>query len=259
MADDADAPEHAVNGSKTASAPTVTRVRSLSEPAEAADPSDGVACPSDITSAAEPDQADDEPSTNAETTRCDDDQAHEQAEAADDTDDGDGTPSVHAPSATPGFRLALVAGLVALLALGGLAGWFGYGVYQAHQEDKMRNLFLAVGKQGALNLTTIDYTKADADIQRILDSSTGQFYDDFSKRAAAFVDVVKQAQAKTDGSIVEAGLESVNGNSARVLVAVLVTTSNKGATDQQPRHWRMRVDLQKVGDTVKVANVGFVP
>jgi len=40
---------------------------------------------------------------------------------------------------------------------------------------------------------------------------------------------------------------------------VSVTTSNKGATDQQPRHWRMRVDVQKIGDAVKVANVGFVP
>jgi Mce-associated membrane protein len=38
-----------------------------------------------------------------------------------------------------------------------------------------------------------------------------------------------------------------------------VTTSTKGATDQQPRHWRMRIDVQKVSGTVKVANVGFVP
>jgi Mce-associated membrane protein len=40
---------------------------------------------------------------------------------------------------------------------------------------------------------------------------------------------------------------------------VAVNTSNRGATDQPVRHWRMRIEVQKVGDTVKVSNVGFVP
>lgn len=164
-----------------------------------------------------------------------------------------------ARSATPGFRLALVLGLATLVALSGLAGWLGYGAYQVHQADKLCNRFLAVGKQGAVNLTSINYTEAEAAVQRILDLSTGQFYDDFSKRAPAFIDVVKQAQSKTQGSITEAGVESISGDSARVLVAVAVNTSNAGAADQPPRHWRMRVDVQKVGDTVKVSNVGFVP
>jgi len=110
-----------------------------------------------------------------------------------------------------------------------------------------------------VNLTTIDYTHADADIARILDSSTGQFREDFSKRAPAFVDVVKQAKSKTQGTITDAGLESVSGDSARVLVAVAVNTSNAGTVEPSVRHWRMRIDVQKVGDTLKVSNVGFVP
>lgn len=154
---------------------------------------------------------------------------------------------------------ALVVGLVAVLALGGLGGWLGYGVYRDRQDGVLRNEFLAAGRQGALNLTTIDYTHADADVQRILDSSTGQFRDDFSKHAPAFIDVVKRAQSKTSGSITDAGVESSTGESARVLVAVSVNTTDAGASDQAPRHWRMRVDVQKVGDTMKVSNVGFVP
>jgi Mce-associated membrane protein len=42
-------------------------------------------------------------------------------------------------------------------------------------------------------------------------------------------------------------------------VAVSVQTSNAGATDQEPRAWRMRIYVQRVGDQVKVSNVGFVP
>ncbi|OBH16871.1 mammalian cell entry protein [Mycobacterium sp. E342] len=171
-----------------------------------------------------------------------------------DGDDESG-PSVSVPRTWP----ALVIGLVAVVALGGLGGWLGYGVYRDRQDGMLRAAFLTAGRQGALNLTTIDYTHADADVQRILDSSTGQFREDFSKHAPAFIDVVKRAQSKTHGSITDAGLESSTGESARVLVAVSVNTTNVGASDQAPRHWRMRVDVQKVGDTMKVSNVGFVP
>ncbi|EUA58499.1 hypothetical protein I550_1642 [Mycobacterium intracellulare 1956] len=116
-----------------------------------------------------------------------------------------------------------------------------------------------IGRQGALNLTTIDWQHADADVQRILDSATGTFYDDFSHRSKPFIDVVKKAQSKSVGTITEAGLESQSGNEAQVLVAVSVKTSNLGAAEQDPRHWRMRVIVQKVGNDMKVSNVAFVP
>lgn len=157
-----------------------------------------------------------------------------------------------------GVRLALVIGLVAVMALGGLVGWLGYRAYQSHQAQQQRNLFVQVGRQVAVDLTTISYTEAEADVQRIMDSATGPFYDDFQRRSAAFVAVVKQAQSKSEGTVTEAGLESDNENEGRVLVAVTVRTSNAGAAEQQPRAWRMRIILQKVGDGAKVSNVEFV-
>lgn len=36
-------------------------------------------------------------------------------------------------------------------------------------------------------------------------------------------------------------------------------TSNAGVSEQVPRAWRMRISMQRVGDQVKVSNVGFVP
>ena len=137
--------------------------------------------------------------------------------------------------------------------------WLGFRTYQSHQADEQQKLFLQVGRQGALNLTTIDFQHADADVQRILDSATGTFYDDFDKRSKPFIEVVKQAQSKSVGSIAEAGLESESDNGAQVLVAVTVKTSNAGAPEQAPRAWRMRISVQKVGDEAKVSNVEFVP
>jgi Mce-associated membrane protein len=147
-------------------------------------------------------------------------------------------------------RLATLVGLVAVVALSGVVGWLGFQTYQLRQEQEQRELFLRVGRQGAVNLTTIDWQNVNHDIQRILDSATGPFYDDFSKRSQPFIDV---------GTVTEAGLESVSANEARVLVAVSVKTSNLGAEDQPPRAWRMRIDVQKVDDGAKVSNVLFVP
>lgn len=155
-------------------------------------------------------------------------------------------------------RLATILGLVAVIALAGLCGWLGYRAYESRKAADERNLFLQVGRQAALNLTTIDFEHADEDVQRVLDSSTGTFYDDFQARAQPFKEVVKQAKSKSVGSIAEAGVETINGDGADVLVAVTVKTSNAGAAEQEPRAWRMRITVQKVGDEAKVANVRFV-
>ena len=75
-------------------------------------------------------------------------------------------------------RLATIIGLVVVLGLGALCGWLGYRAHQARQAEQLRALFVQVGKQGAVNLTTIDFEHADDDVKRILDSATGEFYDD---------------------------------------------------------------------------------
>jgi Mce-associated membrane protein len=155
--------------------------------------------------------------------------------------------------------LSLTAAALIVGAVGALAGWLGFRAHQSHQRAQQREVLLQAARQGALNLTTISYTEVDADIKRILDSATGAFYDDFQKRSQPFVDVVKQAQSKSQGTITQAGLESVQGDAAQALVAVSVTTSNAAAPEQQPRAWRMRISVQKIGDTAKVSNVEFVP
>ena len=156
-------------------------------------------------------------------------------------------------------RTAMLVSLVIVVVAASLAGFLGFRTYQSEQAQHRNELFLAAARQGAINLTTIDWQEADADINRILDSATGTFYDDFSKRSQPFVEVVMQAQSKSVGTVTEAGLESESGDQAQVLVAVAVKTTNLGAQEQRPRAWRMRIDVQKLGDQAKVSNVQFVP
>ncbi|HYO04910.1 MAG TPA: Mce protein [Mycobacterium sp.] len=187
----------------------------------------------------------------ADEVQADTDEADEDSE----TDLGDGA----AKPRMSHVRLATIVGLVAVLALGGLVGWLGFRAYHSHQTDAQRKVFLQVGRQGALNLTTIDYQNVDQDVQRILDSATGTFYDDFQQRAQPFTEVVKQVRSKSVGTVTEAGLESETATEAQVLVAVTVNTTVEGQPEQQPRAWRMRILVQKADDDTKVSNVEFVP
>jgi len=196
--------------------------------------------------------------TSSAATELDADDAEDYDGAVDaDVDDDPKDVAAEARPMSP-VRLATVLGVVAVVASTGVAGWLGFREYQAHQAQQQSELLVQVGRQGALNLTTIDWQHADADIQRILDSATGTFYDDFSKRSKPFVEVVKKAQSKSVGTVTEAGLESQSGDEAQVLVAVSVSTTNLGAAEEEPRHWRMRISVKKVGDEAKVSNVAFV-
>lgn len=156
-------------------------------------------------------------------------------------------------------RLGLVLGLGFVVALTALCGWLGHTANQARQDSHLRGLLVSVAKQGAVNLTTIDYEHAESDVQRILDSATGQFHDDFQDRSGPFVDVVKQAKSKSVGTVTEAGLQSLDGQQGQVLVSVTVKTTSSGKPEEQPRYWRMRMTVTQLDGDAKVSNVDFVP
>lgn len=173
-------------------------------------------------------------------------------EATEDVADGAVQPTGAGP-----LRRAAIMGVVLVLALAGLTGWLGFRTYESHRAAQQRDTFLEVGRQAALNLTNVDWEHAEEDVQRVLDSATGTFYDEFQKRAESFTEVVKQAKSKSVGTIDAAGLASASDNEGEVLVAVTINTSNAGAPEQAPQHWRMELTVQKIGDVVKVSKVDF--
>ncbi len=150
---------------------------------------------------------------------------------------------------------ALVVGVVVVVALGALVTWLGQRELQSRRDDALHQMYLTAGKQSAANLTTIDYRHVDDDIKRALDTSTGAYFDEFKQRSAAVVDSVKQQQSVSSGTITEAGVESANDTTGVVLVAVKVHTEVGSGPPQRDRYWRVRLTMQKVGDSAKVSNV----
>ena len=195
--------------------------------------------------------------STAEAPTSSDEAAVELAELADDVEGGGRSARPRWRMTPP--RLALLIGVTAGSALMALIGFLGLQAHHAEQAANLRALYLQAGRQGAVNLTTIDWHHADADVQRILAGATGTFYDDFSQRSQPFVEVVKKVQSVSTGTVTTSGLESSTDTEAQVLVAVSVQTTTNEAPQQSSRAWRMRLSIQKVGDDAKVSNVEFVP
>ncbi|OBI70542.1 mammalian cell entry protein [Mycobacterium sp. E796] len=187
---------------------------------------------------------------------------HPGGDSTEDNAEGETDPATVAPRARRSLsrvQQAVLIGIATVVTLAAAAGWFGFRIYQLHQADEQRELFVQVARQGAVNLTTIDWQHVDTDVKRIVDSATGTFQEDFAARSKPFIDVVKKVQSKSVGTVIGAGLESMSGNDAQVMVAMSVKTTMVNQPEQQPHSWRMRVSVHKDGDEVKVSDVKFVP
>ena len=129
----------------------------------------------------------------------------------------------------------------------------------ASDRDRRAAEFEAAARQGVVTLTTLDFDNADADVQRVLDNSTGEFHDDFRNRAQDFVDVIEQSNVATEGTVGAAAVESMTDDSAVVLVAATSKVTNAAGADQEPRVWRLSVTVTRDGDRLKMSKVEFVP
>ncbi|MBC2639285.1 MULTISPECIES: hypothetical protein [unclassified Rhodococcus (in: high G+C Gram-positive bacteria)] len=157
---------------------------------------------------------------------------------------------------------AVTPGVVVLsvltLAFLAVSGYFGYTHWQAARQAQQRSEILAAARQGVVNLTTMDFERADEDVQRVLDGSAGDFRDEFEARSKDLVAVMQEAKVKSEGEVRQAAIETQNGDSADVLVAVAQKVSNAGGATEEPRGQRMRVTMQLDDGSYKIVKAGFV-
>ncbi|MEB3031484.1 Mce protein [[Mycobacterium] nativiensis] len=164
-------------------------------------------------------------------------------------DDADG---VSAP------RGALIAELAAVLVSTVVVGWLGFHAEAAHEAAAQREMFVRAARQTAIDLTTVDYQNAQGDVQRVLDSATGDFYKRFAEQAPLLIETVTRERSQAVSSVSEAGLEWQSGDEAQVLVAVSVASTPLGGLDLHPHELRMRMTVQRVGKQAKVSEVEYV-
>lgn len=156
----------------------------------------------------------------------------------------------------------LVSTTLAALLVCGLFAASGYLLWQHHQTaDRQARVaeFSAAARQGVINLMSLDFNNGDADIKRLIDSTTGQFRDDFEKSKNDFLTVMKESKVVTKADVKATAVQSMTGDSAVVLVAASSEVSNSASDKQQPRGWRLSVTVEREDGQPKMSKVEFVP
>jgi len=155
-----------------------------------------------------------------------------------------------------------IAGALTMLVIAALLAASGY-MYWSHREvradQERRAEFEAAARQGVITLMSLDYTKAKEDVQRIIDNSTGQFKTDFQSTAEDFINVAVESKAITETTVTATAVESMTDDTATVIVAASSRVTNAAGAKQEPRAWRLSVNLARDGGQMKLAKVEFVP
>ncbi|WP_406814162.1 hypothetical protein [Mycobacterium sp. M23085] len=160
------------------------------------------------------------------------------------------------PSWSVAWKAAVILLICAFVAASGYMMWNRHETVERNQRAAN---FIAGARQGVVNLISMDFNKAKEDVQRVIDSSTGQFRDDFQARSKDFTTVVEQSKVVTQGTVNAAAVQSINGDYALVLVAATSHVTNAAGAKDAPRNWRLKVTVKDDGGQYKMSNVEFIP
>ncbi|MBO2460117.1 hypothetical protein [Actinomadura violacea] len=148
---------------------------------------------------------------------------------------------------------------VLVVALAVLTGVYSVRVYHGKDASDQRAKATQSARQMGVNLMTISSSSAQKDIDRIMAGATGDLKNKLGSQAKTLMDTLKQTQAKSTVNQVEAGVVSMDGDSAEVMVSLNGTVTNPKVKDGAPRAYRYLMELSRVGDRWLVANLEVVP
>lgn len=154
--------------------------------------------------------------------------------------------------------LVLVLGAVAVALLAATA-FFGWSVYNNSATAAQRAAVLTAARQEATALTTLSSQSGTKDYNAVLNGAAGDLKDQLAGGRNQFLKALGTAGATSVGTVLDAGVVSVSGGTAKVLVDVQATVSNKqtaNKSEQRAYHWRM--SLVSSNGKWLVTNVEFV-
>lgn len=143
--------------------------------------------------------------------------------------------------------------LIAALS-GVLAVLVGSGVWiaaQAREEQGRagdRRAALRAAGTHAKNLISLDYKTVDADVKRIIESSTGEARKEYEATAAKLKSTTVENKVVQHGVLRATGLVSMTGTTAKVLVVADVEIRWDGSkSPPQERYYRWSMEVTKAG------------
>jgi Mce-associated membrane protein len=150
---------------------------------------------------------------------------------------------------------ALVLGVIAV-ALAAVIGIYGYTQWwRAEDLKEQRAAATQAARQIGVNLASLDYRQVQKGIDRVLAGTTGNAKNQVATQAKAIADGATQNQAVFQVNQVRAGVISMDGDSADVMVSI-ITTNTKVKQGAQ-RYFRWEMGLTRVDDRWLVSRMGL--
>jgi Mce-associated membrane protein len=154
-------------------------------------------------------------------------------------------------------KVLIAAAVLAVLA----AAFSGWSWWRAASDDSLargreRDAVLAAAGPELVTLNTIDYRNADADVDRWIAATTGQYGKDLSGDRQVQIERASTARTVSTASLVEAAVTEIDvaAGKARLLAVLDVRVSTAGGAIT-PRMNRLTVDVARAGSDWKIAGV----
>lgn len=138
---------------------------------------------------------------------------------------------------------AAIAVLAAVLAGAGYEGWL---VFQHHQKDVAAAQALDAAKKYITTLTSVDTNAIDKNFADVLDGSTGEFKDTYTKSSAQLRQTLIDNKAAAHGSVIDAAVQSATEDKVDVVLFVDQSVSNGAAPAPQLDRSRVKMTMEKV-------------
>lgn len=155
----------------------------------------------------------------------------------------------------PRGRAALV--VVTLIAVAALA-WQAVIWNGDRQDDNQRDAAVAVARAQVLDLTTLDSTTIDERLAAMGKRLSGAFKRQFDGFASTFSDVVNDDKISATGEVKSVAVDRYDGDAATILVATSAQVTQGTEKRATAKDYRMKVDLERKGDTWLITGMEFV-
>ncbi|MBH0778478.1 hypothetical protein IT779_19550 [Nocardia sp. NEAU-351] len=164
------------------------------------------------------------------------------------TDGGDKGPSLLARIAKPARRaLFPVTAAVAVAALVAV-GIMGWQAKQQRDVDAAADAGLAAARAYAVTLTSVDTANLDAGFAAVLDGSTGEFRDMYTRSSGQLRQLLLDNKASGKGTVLDAAVKSASEDKVEVLLFIDQTVTNAASADPRVDRSRVAMTMERVGD-----------
>ncbi|NKY25834.1 hypothetical protein [Nocardia gamkensis] len=137
--------------------------------------------------------------------------------------------------------------LVAVVAVV-LAVIFGWQLKQKNDTDDAAAAGLAAARAYAVTLTSVDSGNLDRDFTAVLDGSTGEFKDMYTRSSGQLRQLLLDNKATGKGTVLDAAVKSATPTKVEVLLFIDQTVSNSASADPRVDRSRVMMTMERVDD-----------